>query len=297
MNIVLGASGQVGSAIVEYLVSRNEPVKAIIRNPDKAKELQKFQNLLIEIADAFDLPALEKAFKNGSSVLLLTPDKGDSDDILGDTKTTLNNYKKAIEGSQIKKLVGLSSVGAQYKTNSGSFKMSYLLEHNFAGLNVQKIFVRPSYYYSNWMESISVIQEEGILPTFYPVDLKIPMLSPLDVATFIASVMTDTIEDEPIFEVEGPESYSSRDIANVFGKALKRNVVPQQIPREDWWKTIKEFGYTDDVTKNFVEMTQLVAEGKAKPQGIGTISVKVDTPFKTYLEEQLKKHYQNSDPA
>lgn len=297
MNIVFGASGQVGSAIVEYLVSWNEPVKAIIRNPDKAKELQKFKNIAIEVADAFDLHALEKAFKNGTSVLLLTPDKVDSDDVIGDTKTILNNYSKAIEGSQIKKIVGLSSIGAQYETNSGSLKMSYLLEHNFAGLNVQKIFVRPAYYYSNWMESVSVIQEEGVLPTFYPVDLKIPMLSPLDIAKFLAERMTGIIEGEPIFEVEGPESYSSRDIANVFGKVLKRNVVPQQIPREDWWKTIKEFGFADDVTKNFAEMTQLVAEGKAEPQGIGTISIKVDTPFEIYLKEELKKHYQNSAPS
>ncbi|HKZ37039.1 MAG TPA: NmrA family NAD(P)-binding protein [Chryseolinea sp.] len=297
MNIVIGASGQVGSAIVENLVSRNEPVKAIIRNPDKRKELQKLQNIVIETADAFDLPALTKAFKNGSSVLLLTPDNPESNDVMGETKTMLDNYKKAIEGSQIKKIVGLSSMGAQIETSSGSLKMSYLLEHNFAELKVQKIFVRPAYYYSNWMESLSAIQEEGVLPTFFPVDLKIPMVSPLDVAKFLASLMSDPVESEPIFEVEGPAWYSSNDIANAFGKVLNRSVVPQQIPREDWWKTIKEFGFTDDVTKNFIEMTQTVVDGKAKPHDIGTILKKVDTPFKTYLKEQLEKHYQNSDSA
>jgi uncharacterized protein YbjT (DUF2867 family) len=297
MNIVVGASGQVGSAIVEHLVSKNETVNAVIRNPDKAKELQKFQNVSIEIADAFDLPALKKAFKNGSSVLLLTPDNPDSDDVMGETKTMLNNYKKAVAGSQIKKIVGLSSMGAQYETDSGSLKMSYLLEHSFTELNVQKIFVRPAYYFSNWLESVSVIQEEGILPTFFPVDLKMPMVSALDVAKFIADLMSDAVEGEPIFEVEGPAWYSSRDIANSFGKVLNRKVVPLQIPREDWWKTIKEFGFSDDVTKNFIEMTQTIVDGKAKPQGVGTILKKVDTPFETWLTEQLEKHYQNSDSA
>jgi uncharacterized protein YbjT (DUF2867 family) len=295
MNIVVGASGQVGSAIVEHLVSKNEPVKAVIRNPDKAKELQNLQNVSVEIADAFDLPALQKAFKNGSSVLLMTPDNPDSDDVMGDTKTMLNNYKKAIEGSAIKKIVGLSSMGAQYETNSGSLKMSFMLEHNFSESNVQKIFVRPAYYYSNWMELIAVIQEQGVLPTFFPIDLKIPMCSPLDVAKFLADQMSNAIEGEPIYEVEGPEWYSSSDIANAFAKVLNRDVVPRQIPREDWWKTIKEFGFTDDVTKNFIEMTQTVVDGKAKPQADGTVLKKVGTPFNAYLKEQLEKHYQNSD--
>jgi uncharacterized protein YbjT (DUF2867 family) len=294
MNIVVGASGQVGSAIVENLVSRNEPVTAVIRNPDKRKELEQFQNISIEVADAFDLPALTKAFKNGTSVLLLTPDDPESNNVMSDTKTMLGNYKKAIEGSQIKKIVGLSSMGAQLETNSGSLKMSYMLEHHFADLNIQKIFVRPAYYYSNWIESLAAVQDEGVLPTFFPVDLKMPMISPLDVAKFIAELMSSPVEGEPIFEIEGPTWYSSRDVANAFGKVLNRNVVPQQIPREDWWKTIKQFGFSDDVTKNFVEMTQTIVDGKAKPDGTGTISKKMNTPFKTWLKEALERHYQSS---
>lgn len=297
MNIVVGASGQVGSAIVENLVSRNKRVIAVIRNADKRKELEQLQNISIEIADAFDLPALTKAFKNGTSVLLLTPDDPESNDVMGDTKTILDNYKKAIERSQIKKIVGLSSMGAQLETNSGSLKMSHMLEHHFNDLHIQKIFVRPAYYYSNWIESLAAVQDEGVLPTFFPVDLKMPMISPSDVAQFLADLMSSPVEGEPIFEIEGPTWYSSKDVANAFGKVLNRNVVPQQIPREDWWKTIKQFGFSDDVTKNFVEMTQTIVDGKAKPDGIGTTSKKMTTPFKTWLKEALEKHYQSSDSA
>jgi uncharacterized protein YbjT (DUF2867 family) len=295
MNIVVGASGQVGSAIVEHLVSKNEPVKAVIRNPDKAGELQKFKNISIEIADVFDLSALKEVFKNGSSVLLLTPDDPESNDVMGDTQKMLDNYKSAIEGSRIKKIVGLSSMGAQLEKDSGSLKMSYMLEHNFTEMNVQKIFVRPAYYYSNWMESISVIQDEGILPTFFPIDLKIPMISPLDVAKFLADLLSDNVEGNPVFEIEGPTWYNSKEVATAFGKVLNRNVIPQHIPREDWWKTMKEFGFSDDVAKNFIEMTETVADGKAKPHRVGTILKKMDTPFKTYLQQQLEEHYQDSD--
>ncbi|HEX6225987.1 MAG TPA: NAD(P)H-binding protein [Chryseolinea sp.] len=294
MNIIMGASGQVGSAIVEKLNAKNVPVKAVIRNPEKASALQRFKDVSIEVADAFDLRALKKAFKNGTSVLLLTPDDPNSDDVVGDTKRMLDNYEKAIDGSQIEKIVGLSSMGAQLESNSGSLKMSYLLEHSFASLTVKKVFIRPAYYYSNWMQSLSTIEEEGVLSTFFPVDLKMPMVSPQDVAKFLADIMTDD-KDDTIFELEGPEWYSASDIANVFGQVLGRNVVPLQIPREEWWKSIKDFGFTDDVTKNFIEMTQTVVDGKAKADGVGTVVKKMETPFESWLKAALKKHYQNSD--
>jgi uncharacterized protein YbjT (DUF2867 family) len=287
MNIILGASGQVGSAIVNNLLSRNEKVKAIIRNPDKANTLQTNKNLTIEVADAFDLPALENAFKNGDTIFLLTPETGNSDDVIGDTKKILTNYRKAIENSTIKKIVGLSSMGAQHENDSGNLKMSYLLEHSFMSLDIQKIFVRPAYYYSNWMNYISVVQDTGVLPSFYPVDLKIAMISPLDVAQFVADIMVRDIEGEPVFEVQGPESYNATDIANIFGKTLGREVNVQQIPRQEWAKTLQGFGFTADATKNFIEMTQMVVDGKTGPEGKGTIPVKVTTGFSEYLAEHI----------
>jgi NADPH:quinone reductase-like Zn-dependent oxidoreductase len=41
MNIILGASGQVGSAIVDSLVKANVPVKAVVHNREKAGDLKK----------------------------------------------------------------------------------------------------------------------------------------------------------------------------------------------------------------------------------------------------------------
>ena len=41
MNIIQGASGQVGSAIVTNLVKKGEPVKGIVRSKEKAEQLKK----------------------------------------------------------------------------------------------------------------------------------------------------------------------------------------------------------------------------------------------------------------
>src|SRR5205085_2096364 len=102
----------------------------------------------------------------------------------------------------------------------------------FTDLETQTVFVRPAYYLSNWLRYLPVVEEQGILPTFYPVDLKIPMLSPLDVAAFIADLMAKPIEGSPIYELEGPDWYSSDDVAATLSTVLKRPVEAHQTPRD-----------------------------------------------------------------
>ena len=132
MNVILGASGQVGSAIIDQLINEKEPVVAVVRNPEKAKELER-KGIQVRIADVFDGSALQ-----------------------------LTNYRNAINGSSIKKVVGLSSMGAQHPI--GNLKMSYLLERAFEGLDVQTVLVRPAYYFSNWLLYLDTIMAEGLLP-------------------------------------------------------------------------------------------------------------------------------------
>lgn len=164
--------------------------------------------------------------------------------------------------------------------------MSFMLEQAFVGLKVQQIFVRPAYYYSNWLPYLTTVKEQGLLPTFYPVDLKIPMLSPLDVAEFVAEVLVKPIEDSPIYELESPEWYSSQDVADTLGNVLGRKVGVHQMPREDWEDQLKKIGFTKDAAKNFIEMTEAVIAGKAMPEYGDKILVKTKTTLKQYLTNQ-----------
>src|SRR5699024_10182066 len=107
----------------------------------------------VAIADYFDLPALVEAGKDGKMIFLLTPETDTSDDVLGDTRKLLDNYHQAIQKSNIQSLIGLSSIGAQFDKGTGNLLMSHMLENKFSNLNINKAFIRPAYYYSNWLMS------------------------------------------------------------------------------------------------------------------------------------------------
>jgi uncharacterized protein YbjT (DUF2867 family) len=286
MYIITGASGRVGSAVVANLIKKGKAVKGIIRDDKKADKLKQ-QGAEVAIADAFDLQALTEAVKGGSTLFAITPETGKNDDVIADTKKILENYRKAVEASAIKKVVGLSSMGAQYNKNSGNLLMSYLLEHAFEGLDVQATFIRPAYYFSNWMMSLPLIKEKGILSTFYPIEMKIPMVSPMDVAAYSQDILTKDDNEGKIYELLGPD-YSSADVAEAFANALGREVKAQQIPRDQWEKTLKETGFSPDGIKNFVEMTELVVSGKTKPEANGTTILRAGTTLQEYIDKALQ---------
>jgi uncharacterized protein YbjT (DUF2867 family) len=286
MYVILGASGQVGSAIVDHLLAKKLTVKAVIHNPEKASEI-KSKGAEVAIADAMDLDSLIEAFKGGDTLFAITPETFKNEDVLGETKTMLENYKQAIKASGIKKIVGLSSIGAQYSEGTGNLLMSYMLEHAFTDLTIPQTFVRPAYYYSNWLAQLPEVKKSGILPTFYPTDLALPMASPMDVASFVAEVLVKDNESK-IYEIVGPEKLSSDDVAVAFGEVLGKTVKAKQIPREEWDPTLQKIDFSPDARKNFIDMIQTVVDGRTDPENSGTTLVKLKTRISEYFENALR---------
>ncbi|MBK7103811.1 MAG: NAD(P)H-binding protein [Ignavibacteriae bacterium] len=287
MNIILGASGQVGNAVVENLMTKHAQIKAVVRNKEKAAKLLS-NGIQVSVADFFDLPALKESLKDGDVIFVLTPEASHSNDVIGDTKKILKNLEIAIESSRISKIIGLSSMGAQHPNGTGNLEMSYLLEHSFNNIAVLKIFVRPAYYFSNWLPYLPLVKEYGVLPTFFPIDLKIPMISPMDVAQFVSNIIIKDFDESQIFEVQGPESYSTRDVAKILKDILNKEIEVQQIEREKWEDTIKQIGFSEDATKNLVKMIEAVIDGKAIAENNNANLVTLNTSLSDYFKGNIK---------
>ncbi len=263
MNIVLGATGQIGSMLVDNLLNKGQPVRVVIRNNLKAQEL-KNKGVEVIIADYSELESLKKAFYGGRSIFLLTPENPRCDNFLKETKMLLNNYREAILSSGASKIVGLSSGGAQNESGTGNLEASYMLEHAFSHTNIEQIYVRPAYYFSNWLGYLDLVKNYGILPTFFPPEMQVSMIAPPDVAEFLSEVMICNRRQERIYEIAGPKLYSSLDIAKIFGDVLGREVAVQQVLPEKWESTLMEAGFSKDGAKNLILMTQAVIDGKTK---------------------------------
>ncbi|SKB44658.1 Uncharacterized conserved protein YbjT, contains NAD(P)-binding and DUF2867 domains [Parapedobacter luteus] len=284
MNIIVGATGQVGSNLISELKNNGFPVRAVVRNPDKLSD----KTIETRTADLFNEEQLTEAFKGGTTVFVLTPENPTSNDIIEDTKRIIENYKKAIQATGIKKVVALSCVGAHIESNTGNVLMSRILELALADLEIEKVYIRPSYYFSNWLGYLETIEQYGVLPTFFPKDLKIEMNSPIDLAKFIAQIMTGTSSEmKRIYELTG-QKYSSLDVANAFSRLLNKNVSVQSIPQDKWKETLISVGFTENTANNLSDMTQAVIDNKTVPERPND-TIKLPTTLEKYLDVQLNK--------
>lgn len=284
MNIIVGASGQVGSYLTTRLFDKGIPAIAVVRNPEKVKD-KKFK---VRQADLFDLDQVVNAFKGGTTAFLLTPENPSSNDIIKDTKKIIINFRKAVEENKIQRIVILSCIGAHIEGKTGNILMSRLLEKQFGDLNIEKIIIRPSYYFSNWLGYLSTIEQYGVLPTFFPEDLKVEMHSPLDLADFIADVIAKPLGQAKtiVYELVGPTKYSSFDIAKIFSTIFNKDVSIQSITNDKWKETLLSVGFTNNTADNLCDMTQAVVDGLTSPEYPNrTIHLKTD--FESYIKQQL----------
>lgn len=288
MHIILGAAGQVGSQVVRELHRKCEPVTAVVRNRESAVPCDGIET---RVADLSDGAALKEIFREGRTVFLLTPENPSSDDVIGNARKLIASYHEAIRDSGIRKIVGLSSMGAQHPAGTGNLVMSYLLEHAFSDIPVQQVFIRPAYYYSNWLGFGEIAQETGVLPSFLPINLKIPMTAPSDVAGFIASVLMDNRKTERgTFEIAGPSLYSPSDVASVLGGLFHKPVTAHQIPPEQWKESLIRAGFSENATDNLILMTQAVIDGKARPELPEDKVIRLPTSLKEFLSGKYQDY-------
>ena len=173
--------------------------------------------------------------------------------------------------------------GAQHAEGTGALLVSHRLEEAFACFGEESSIVRPSYYYSNWFAGMDAVRQ-GVLPTFLPVDLPVPMIAPSDVAAFAAKAVAGEVPGGQVYEISGPQSLTPADIARLFGKILGRQVTARQVPESEWKRTVLGFGLSSPNADLFVEMTRAVVSGLIVAEGE---VITLPTGFEDYARREL----------
>lgn len=264
MHIVLGGTGHVGAALVEALLSHGETVALVARDRSKARALEA-RGARVVIADIRDVDALRRAYRQGERLYMLNPPAAPSTDTQARERETVASMLRALEGSGIKKVVAHSTFGARPGDMIGDLNVLYELEEGLKRIGVPTSVLRAAYYMSNWDSALASARTEGIVQTFFPVDLKIPMVAPRDLGDAAAKLMMAPIEQTECVYVEGPARYSSADVAAAFAGALGRDVRAKSIPERDWVESFKKLGFSDEGARSYANMTRTVCEDDFPP--------------------------------
>jgi uncharacterized protein YbjT (DUF2867 family) len=237
MHIILGGTGNVGSAVAQALLKRHESVLVVTHDPSKVKRLRQ-NGANVAVADVHDVERLRNIFRQGRRLFLLNPPAAPSSGDAG-----------------LEKIVAESTYGAKLGERIGDLGVLYEMEQALTVQPVPTTIIRAAYYMSNWRASLQTAREQGVIQTFYPEDFKLPMVAPSDIGEIAARLMTEPTKQTRLHFVEGPDRYSSQDVAIAFAVVLGRHVSAESVPRDQWLTTLKGMGFSNEAAEYFVNMT------------------------------------------
>lgn len=233
MFAITGATGRVGGHAARTLLDAGQPVRVVARDAAKAEALVQ-RGSALALADMADADALARAFDGCDGAFIVIPPGIDQPDDLGKAKAMIAAVREALRRAPPRKIVALSSVGAQATTLNLLTELT-LLEEALADIDLPITFLRPAWYMENAEWDVASARDEGVIHSYLqPVDRKLPMVSVADAGRVAGELLMTEWRGHRIVELHGPEPVSPCDIADAFGKALNRKVDAVAIPRDTW---------------------------------------------------------------
>lgn len=253
MFVVVGATGNTGSAVVETLLNRKQPVRIVVRSADKGAAW-KAKGAEIAVASLDDVSALAKSFEGANGVYLLVPPNYGAAAWLADQRARMDRAAEAVKKSGVQHVVFLSSIGGHIVEGTGPIKAARYGEQ-ILGKSVSNLTVlRPCSFMDNWTPVLGAAKAQGVLPTFIAPMAKIPMISTKDIGRVGAEQLMAGGKGKQIVELAGPEEYSPEQVAAALGQILGKPVTAQHAPLSAVIPTVKSFGFSDEAAKLFEEM-------------------------------------------
>ncbi|MEK6785471.1 MAG: NmrA family NAD(P)-binding protein [Nitrospirota bacterium] len=260
MFVVLGATGNTGSVVVETLLSKKQPVRVIVRSADKGAAW-KAKGADVAVASLEDVSALTKALEGAKGVYLLVPPNYGAEAWLADQRARMDRAAEAIQKSGVDHVVLLSSVGGHLHGGTGPIRAASYGEQALGCIAKRLTILRPCYFMDNWAPVIGAAKAQGVLPTFIAPQAKIPMISTKDIGRIGAEQLMTGGYGKQIVEMAGPEEYSPDQAASALSQILGKTVTAQHAPLSAVVPTFKSFGFSDEAARLFEEMYTAFSKG------------------------------------
>jgi uncharacterized protein YbjT (DUF2867 family) len=161
-----------------------------------------------------------------------------------------------IQQSGIKRVVHLSSIGADTDQGNGLLAFHYHVEKiiNQLPSDVGITFMRPVGFYNNLLAFIPTIKTQGMIVSNYGGDDKKPWVSPIDIAAAIAEEITTAFVGRKVRYVAS-EEISCNEITSILGAAIgKPDLKWVVISDEQLLKGMIASGVNPRIAAGLVEM-------------------------------------------
>jgi uncharacterized protein YbjT (DUF2867 family) len=252
---VLGSLGNINRNYLPRLIADGHDVTVITSAQDRVDVINAL-GAKVAVGSNRNVNFLTETFKGSDVVYLMisgiNPMSGT--DMWQAAIELSENYKTAVQNSDVKNVVNLSSIGAD-NPKAGILYMYHFMEdalNSLEGVNVAHI--RPVGFYSNLFADMQSLKTQQTIFSTVSADITRGWVSPVDIADVAYALISHT-----------PAGKSAKFVVSDWGtgndwlKALAENEIEakyQQIPVEALAANMKKIGFHEDTANRFVQMNR-----------------------------------------
>ena len=221
MYLITGATGRTGGEAARELLRRGLPVRALVRNPEKAAALA---TAGIELAkgDAGDADAVRAALKGVSKIAIILPN--------GEQQLSLEKQLSELAAQAgVRHIVKISSMESSPGAHNPVHRAHWESEQHIRAKGIPWTMVRPSFYLQNFLGSAASVKAEGKFYFPFGEDGAAVMTDARDAGVFVAHVMATTGHENRSYDITSNDAPSFAQVGELFTQVLGRQIryVPQ----------------------------------------------------------------------
>jgi uncharacterized protein YbjT (DUF2867 family) len=266
MNLVVGATGMVGSEICRLLAAEGKPVKALVRatsDPAKVETLKGYGAVIVE-GDLCNRASLEAACQGVTAVITTAssmpfcyePGKNDVQTV--DTEGMID----LVDAAQA---AGVGHFVYTSFTPDNDFPLrnaKRAVERHLQKSGLTYTVLRPSYFMEVWLSPAVGFDYANARARIYGSGEKpLSLISFPEVAQFAVASLDNPAARNATLEIGGPEAVSQLQAVKIFEEASGRTFETEHVPEQALADQQK--ASTDLMEQSFAGLMQWYARGDA----------------------------------
>ena len=280
---IAGATGHVGRPLAEGLAIRGNEVRVIARGETRLKSLRYGVKACVGSLD--DEEFLKKALDGVKAAFVVIPTDLGAQDLRAYQRRLTLAWTAAIRATGVRRVVTLSSIGAQFSAGTGPIAGLHDLEQAMNALkHVHVLHLRPGYFMENLLMGMGLIKADGVYGSPLRADLAIPMIATRDIAAVALDILwTSRFVGNTVRELLGPRDYTLSEATRILGNAIgKSGLRYVELPYDQARQAMLNAGASPSVADSFIDMARAFNQGVVRPTETRSASNTTPTLLETF---------------
>ena len=272
LTLIIGASGMIGSKVIELLKADGRKIRAATSQQPKNSE-----NVHLNLVTG---EGLREAFEGVDRAFLLSPPP------YADQYKILSPLIQEAKRRGLKKVVLMTAYGANAVETSPFRRAEIELEKSGLNYNI----VRPNWFMQNfatfWLQGINE-QNKILLPAG---NAKTSFIDAKDIAAVIVKLLTSDSLDNKAFDITGPEALDHSQIAKALSEVTGRKIEYVDIEPSDLKKGLLGAGLPEDYSDFLLMILSFLKQGynAATNENVKEIIGREPNSFLKFAKENRK---------